>query len=90
MKRGAIIIFCQLSQLGTHDVDGGTGPTTFLPKSAVEEYQAEIAVGQEDWYVEGLRRSDLLEGLEKILVTLGAGDCSIYNPMMPHYGGASR
>ena len=74
-------------------MDGGkelTGPMTFLPKSAVEEYQAEIAVGQEDRYGEGLRRSDLLEGLEKSLVILGARDCSIYNPMTPHYGGASR
>ena len=79
-----------MGQLGTHDVDGETGPTTYLPKTAVEEYQAEIAVGQEDGYGERLRGSDLLEGLEKSLVTLGAGNCSIYNPMTPHYSGASR
>ena len=64
--------------------------TTFLPMRAVEDYLAEIAVGQEDGYGEGLRRSDLLEGLEKSMGTLVAGDCSVYNPMTLHYGRASR
>lgn len=72
------------------DIDEAMGPTTFLPASATEAYHAEIAIGQEDAYGNGEHKSDLLSASANNLSTLGTGDCSLYNPMTLHCGGANR
>ena len=67
------------------DISAEMGPTTFIPKSATEEYHQEIQMREYDYSEEGL----LAESPNQ-LNTLGTGDCSIYNPMLLHCGGANR
>jgi ectoine hydroxylase-related dioxygenase (phytanoyl-CoA dioxygenase family) len=72
------------------DIDESMGPTTFLPASATEEYHEEIAIGQNDVYGDGNHKSQLLSESANFLSTLRTGDCSLYNPMTLHCGGANR
>mmetsp|Transcript_26992 Transcript_26992/g.49720 ORF Transcript_26992/g.49720 Transcript_26992/m.49720 type:complete len:376 (+) Transcript_26992:172-1299(+) len=72
------------------DIDERMGPTTFLPSSATKEYHEEIAIGQQDEYGDGADTSELLSAAPNNLATLGTGDCSLYNPMTLHCGGANR
>lgn len=72
------------------DIDKSMGPTTFLPSSATGDYHQEIAIGQEDQYGNGAKKSKLLSTSTNHLATLGTGDCSLYNPMTLHCGGANR
>ena len=72
------------------DIDESMGPTTFLPASATGEYHEEIAIGQNDVYGDGNHKSKLLSESANFLSTLHTGDCSLYNPMTLHCGGANR
>jgi ectoine hydroxylase-related dioxygenase (phytanoyl-CoA dioxygenase family) len=72
------------------DIDESMGPTIFLPASATEEYHKEIAMGQNDEYGDGDHKSQLLSKSTNVLSTLHTGDCSLYNPMTLHCGGANR
>lgn len=72
------------------DIDERMGPTTFLPASATGEYHEEIAIGQDDGYGDGHYKSQLLSESTSLLSTLHTGDCSLYNPMTLHCGGANR
>jgi len=72
------------------DIDESMGPTTFLTSSATEQYHEEIAVGQEYNYGDGAHKSKLLSESTNHLSTLNTGDCSLYNPMTLHCGGANR
>ena len=62
------------------------GPTTFIPQSATEEYHEAIQLREYDYSPQG----SLLAKSSSKLNTLGMGDCSIYNPMLLHCGGANR
>ena len=68
------------------DVDANMGPTTFLPGSATSLYHQEIEDRQEDFS----SKDGLLAESPNMLSTLNSGDCSIYNPMTLHCGGANR
>ena len=68
------------------DITKEMGPTTFIPKSATEEYHKEIQMRKYDYSMDGC----LLAESPNQLNTLGMGDCSIYNPMLLHCGGANR
>jgi ectoine hydroxylase-related dioxygenase (phytanoyl-CoA dioxygenase family) len=68
------------------DVDANMGPTTFLPQSATSLHHQEIFDRQFDYSSEG----GLLAESPNMLSLLMTGDCSIYNPMLLHCGGANR
>jgi hypothetical protein len=68
------------------DVDANMGPTTFLPKSATALHHQEIIDRQFDYSSE----EGLLAESPNVLSLLMTGDCSIYNPMLLHCGGANR
>jgi ectoine hydroxylase-related dioxygenase (phytanoyl-CoA dioxygenase family) len=69
------------------DIDANMGPTTFLlPSSATYVYHQEIADRQWDFS----SKEGLLAQSPNVLSTLNSGDCSIYNPMTLHCGGANR
>jgi ectoine hydroxylase-related dioxygenase (phytanoyl-CoA dioxygenase family) len=81
------------------------GPTTFILNSSTEEYHNEINAGQYNMYSSSESttattdettdettggKSILLEKSKNKLSTLNIGDCSLYNPMTLHCGGANR
>jgi ectoine hydroxylase-related dioxygenase (phytanoyl-CoA dioxygenase family) len=68
------------------DIESNMGPTTFLPSSATALHHQEIADRQWDFS----STDGLLAESPNLLSTLGCGDCSIYNPMTLHCGGANR
>jgi ectoine hydroxylase-related dioxygenase (phytanoyl-CoA dioxygenase family) len=68
------------------DIESNMGPTTFLPSSATALYHQEIGDRQFDFS----STDGLLAESPNVLSTLGSGDCSIYNPMTLHCGGANR
>jgi hypothetical protein len=68
------------------DIDANMGPTTFLPASATSLYHQEIEDRQWDFS----SKEGLLAESPNMLSTLNSGDCSIYNPMTLHCGGANR
>lgn len=68
------------------DIDANMGPTTLLPSSATALYHQEIADRQWDFS----SKEGLLAESPNVLSTLNSGDCSIYNPMTLHCGGANR
>jgi ectoine hydroxylase-related dioxygenase (phytanoyl-CoA dioxygenase family) len=69
------------------DVEAVMGPTTFLPASATYRHHQELADRQDD---DSLSLEGLFAESPNVLSTLGSGDCSIYNPMTLHCGGANR
>jgi ectoine hydroxylase-related dioxygenase (phytanoyl-CoA dioxygenase family) len=68
------------------DVEASMGPTTFLSASATSMHHQELADRQDD----ALSLEGLFAESPNVLSTLGSGDCSIYNPMTLHCGGANR
>jgi ectoine hydroxylase-related dioxygenase (phytanoyl-CoA dioxygenase family) len=68
------------------DIDANMGPTTFLPSSATSLHHQEIEDRQWDFS----SKEGLLAESPNMLSTLNSGDCSIYNPMTLHCGGANR
>lgn len=78
----ALTCFCALQ-----DISPEMGPTTFIPQSATEEYHGEIQMRET---MEILAEEGLLAESPNQLNTLGLGDCSLYNPMLLHCGGANR
>eukprot|EP00977_Amphora_coffeiformis_P007454 scaffold1619_cov161-Amphora_coffeaeformis.AAC.14 len=78
----ALTCFCALQ-----DISPEMGPTTFIPKSATEEYHQEIQMREA---LEILAEEGILAESPNQLNTLGTGDCSLYNPMLLHCGGANR
>jgi hypothetical protein len=70
------------------DVDANMGPTTFLPQSATSLHHQEIFDRQFDDHSSS--QGGLLAESPNMLSLLRTGDCSIYNPMLLHCGGANR
>jgi hypothetical protein len=68
------------------DIDATMGPTTFLPKSSTPEHHQEL----KDRLWDSHSRRGLLASAPNKLSTLGNTDCSLYNPMTLHCGGANR
>jgi ectoine hydroxylase-related dioxygenase (phytanoyl-CoA dioxygenase family) len=68
------------------DIHANMGPTTFLPKSATALHHQEIIDRQFDYSSE----EGLLAESPNMLSLLSTADCSIYNPMLLHCGGANR
>jgi len=69
------------------DIAQSMGPTTFLPQSATARHHQEILADDNE---NPSADSSLLATSPNQLNTLGRGDCSIYNPMLLHCGGANR
>ena len=78
----ALTCFCALQ-----DISSEMGPTTFIPKSATEEYHQEIQMRDA---LDILAEEGILTTSPSQLNTLGTGDVSLYNPMLLHCGAANR
>ncbi|KAL9189831.1 hypothetical protein ACHAXT_009506 [Thalassiosira profunda] len=74
------------SFVALQDVAPDMGPTTFLPRSSTAEHHQEL----KDRLWAGHSHQGLLATAPNKLNTLGTADCSLYNPMTLHCGGANR
>ena len=72
--------------IALQNIESNMGPTTFLPRSSTAEYHQEL----KDRLWDGHSRKGLLAVTPNKLNTLGITDCSLYNPMTLHCGGANR
>jgi len=59
------------------------GPTIFIPDTATQ-YHHKCINGDDN------TSSEMLKSVPSCLSTLGIGDCSLYNPMILHAGGANE
>ncbi|GFH53629.1 hypothetical protein CTEN210_10105 [Chaetoceros tenuissimus] len=74
------------SFIALQDIEPDMGPTTFLPRSSSAEFHQEL----KDRLWDSHARQGLLATSPNKLNTLGISDCSLYNPMTLHCGGANR